>query len=167
MNRKHFLMQAAATASGIILAPALVQSQQVAPKIAEKGPPLDPALVKEFVGAAHKDFNKVKTMLDETPDLLNAVNNLGGWDWEDALGAAGHVGLPEEANFLLAKGARLTLCVAAMLGKIEIVKSTITSFPYMKDMVGPHNISLLRHAKAGGQPALEVAEYLASLGLKG
>jgi hypothetical protein len=105
-------------------------------------------------------------MLEEKPDLLNAVNNLGGWDWEDALGAAGHVGIPELAHFLLEKGARMTICVAAMLGKTEIVKSSIAYFPYMKDAVGPHKISLMRHAKAGGEASKEVANYLKSIGVK-
>jgi hypothetical protein len=123
-------------------------------------------LVKQFVGAAHKDPDKVKALLQETPGLLNAVNNLGGWDWEDAIGAAGHVGLPELATWLLEKGARPTICVAAMLGKTEVVKAYITAFPHMKDAVGPHKISLLRHAKAGGENAKETLEYLQSIGAK-
>lgn len=166
INRKNFLLKAASAASGILILPSLLHSQQMQQPASTKGPPLDPALVKDFVGAAHKDFSKVKAMLEETPDLLNAVNNLGGWDWEDALGAAGHVGIPDEANFLLEKGGRLTLCVAAMLGKMEIVRPTIEAFPYMKNSVGPHNISLLRHAKAGGENAAEVVDYLVSIGAK-
>ncbi len=42
----------------------------------ERPPALDPALVKEFVGAAHGDLDKVKSMLATTPGLLNAT-----WDW--------------------------------------------------------------------------------------
>ena len=129
-------------------------------------PVADAELVKQFVGAAHKDPEKVKALLQETPGLLNAVNNLGGWDWEDAIGAAGHVGIPELATWLLDKGARPTICVAAMLGKMEVVKAYITAFPHMKDAVGPHKISLVRHAKAGGENAKEVLEYLQSIGAK-
>ncbi|MGZ8524474.1 MAG: hypothetical protein ACXWV1_08590, partial [Chitinophagaceae bacterium] len=109
---------------------------------------------------------KVKSMFQETPDLLNSVNNLGGWDWEDAIGAAGHVGIPELALYLLEKGARPTICVAAMLGKIDVVKAFISAYPQMKDAVGPHKISLVRHAKAGGENAKEVLEYLQSAGAK-
>jgi hypothetical protein len=163
LNRKNFL-QTIATASGVLVLPGILFSQQQSNQ--QKAPPLDPALVKEFVGAAHKDFSKVKSMLDETPDLLNAVNNLGGWDWEDALGAAGHVGIPDEAYYLLEKGGRMTICVAAMLGKISIVRPMIEEFPYLKNAVGPHKISLLRHAKAGGENALEVVDYLKTLGVK-
>ncbi|MBC7890551.1 MAG: ankyrin repeat domain-containing protein [Ferruginibacter sp.] len=127
---------------------------------------MDSELIKQFVGVAHKDPAKVKLLLEENADLLNCVNNLGGWDWEDAIGAAGHVGIPELATFLLDKGARPTICVAAMLGKIAVVKAYITAYPQMKDAVGPHKISLVRHAKAGGENAKEVLEYLTAIGAK-
>jgi hypothetical protein len=166
INRKDFIIRSALSATGLVILPGLFKSQEPVKQNADKGPPLDVAMVKEFVGAAHKDMAKVKTLLEVNPDLLNSVNNLGGWDWEDALGAAGHVGYPELAHFLLEKGARMTICVAAMLGKTDIVKSHIQAFPYTKDAVGPHKISLMRHAKAGGQGSLEVVEYLKSIGLK-
>lgn len=143
--------------------PQLLNSQAQPPR-PTKGPQLDKELVKEFVGFAHKDFNTVKTMLLETPDLLNSVHNLGGWDWEDAIGAAGHVGQREMALHLLQQGARPTICVAAMLGELDLVKSYIAAFPAMKDAVGPHKISLVRHAKAGGEPAVKVLDYLVSIG---
>jgi hypothetical protein len=53
-----------------------------------------------------------------------------------------------------------------MLGELELVKTFITAFPDMKDVVGPHKISLLRHAKAGGEPAKKVLDYLESIGAK-
>ena len=167
LDRKKFLSKLAIGASGILLLPSLIHNQTpAAPPKPQKDPPLDIALVKEFVGAAHKDPAKVKMLLTETPALLNSVNNLGSWDWEDAIGAAGHVGIPELATFLLEQGARPTICVAAMLGKIEVVKAYISAFPAMKDAVGPHKISLYRHAKAGGENAKEVLEYLVSIGAK-
>lgn len=155
-NRRNFILH---SMGGIVLLPAIISNPNSSPS-------LDRELVKQFVGAAHRDMQKVKTMLEETPDLLNSVNNLGAWDWEDAIGAAGHVGIPELALYLLEKGARPTICVAAMLGKIEVVKAYINAFPQMKDAVGPHKISLVRHAKAGGENAREVLEYLLSIGAK-
>ncbi len=127
---------------------------------------IDIAMVKDFVGAAHKDIPKVKVMLEEHPELLNSVNNLGGWDWEDAIGAAGHVGIPELAVYLIERGARPTICVAAMLGKLDVVKAYIQANPQMKNAVGPHNISLVRHAKAGGENAREVLSYLTFIGAR-
>jgi hypothetical protein len=164
LSRKKFILTMAG-ASALLTIPKVLISQ---PKPAgqTKGPQLDKELVKDFVGFAHKDPEKVKSMLQETPDLLNSVHNLGGWDWEDAIGAAGHVGIPELALFLLEQGARPTICVAAMLGKLDVVRSYINAFPAMQNSVGPHKISLLRHAKAGGEEAKPVYEYLAGLGLK-
>jgi hypothetical protein len=164
-NRRNFILTSLSSVAGIIIAPGLIQSQQTGMIPAVK-PALDTELIKQFVGAAHKDPAKVKLMFEQNPDLLNSVNNLGGWDWEDAIGAAGHVGIPELATFLLDKGARPTICVAVMLGKIDIVKAYITAYPQMKDAVGPHKISLIRHARAGGENAKEVLEYLVSIGAK-
>ncbi len=168
ITRGQFIIHSLAAFTGLVIRPVTAYGYQENSKQSKppKGPPLDVKLVQEFVGAAHKDFEKVKSMLKETPDLLNAVNNLGGWDWEDAIGAAGHVGLRDEALYLLEQGARPTICVAAMLGNLEIVKAYITAFPHMKDAVGPHKISLMRHAKAGGDHALPVADYLRSIGAK-
>jgi len=164
INRKNFIHNSVNSAAGIFLLPAVFNSRYQSDLLHQPAP--DPELVKQFVGAAHKDMDKVKSMLQETPDLLNSVNNLGGWDWEDAIGAAGHVGIPDLALYLLEKGARPTICVAAMLGKTDVVKAYITAFPQMKDAVGPHKISLVRHAKAGGDNAKEVLDYLRSLGAK-
>ncbi len=164
-NRRHFILSALGSGAIQLQAGDLMQNQKD-DFFSLHHPGMDVALVKEFVGAAHKDIPKVKLMLEENPGLLNAVNNLGGWDWEDALGAAGHVGIPELANYLLEKGARPTICVAAMLGKIDVVKAYIKAYPQMKDAVGPHKISLFRHAKAGGENAKEVLEYLAYVGAK-
>lgn len=167
ISRKNFILTAFTGTAGTLLLPRLMNGQtQPTPAKPTKGDPLDTALVKEFVGAAHKDFGKVKILLEETPDLLNAVNNLGGWDWEDAIGASGHVGDREMTLFLLEKGARPTICTAAMLGELKVVKDFIKAFPHMKNAVGPHNISLIRHAKAGGEPAEKVLKYLVGIGAK-
>jgi hypothetical protein len=168
ISRSEFLHKGAVGAAGILLLPSLLYAQaSPTPKAQQqKGPPLDKELVKEFVTVAHKDFGKVKLMLAETPDLLNASHNWSNWDWEDAIGAAGHMGLRDMAMFLLDQGARPTIHVAAMLGKIDVVKAYIKAYPQMKDAVGPHKISLFRHAKAGGENAKEVLEYLAFIGAK-
>ncbi len=167
ITRKNFILTAFTSAAGALILPGILNGQaQPTPSKTPKGDPLNTALVKEFVGAAHKDFEKMKTLLLETPDLLNAVNNLGGWDWEDAIGASGHVGDREMTLFLLEKGARPTICTAAMLGELKVVKDFIKAFPHMKNAVGPHNISLMRHAKAGGEPAEKVVKYLVGIGAK-
>ena len=71
------------------------------------------------------------------------------------------------ALYLLEQGARPTICVAAMLGNLDVVKTFINAFPQMKQSVGPHNISLMAHALKGGEHAKPVVEYLDSIGIKG
>ena len=150
----------------MVLLPQVVTSQQTEQMVKpQKAPPLNKELVREFVIVAHKDFDTIKSMLQENPDLLNASLNLKDWDWEDAIGAAGHMGFRDMALYLLEQGARPTICVAAMLGNLDVVKTFITAFPQMKNSVGPHNITLFEHALAGGEPAKSVVEYLVSIGV--
>jgi len=127
------------------------------------GASLSTALVREFVGAAHADLNKVQALLEQEPGLLHASMNWGGDDWETALGAASHVGRRDIAEWLLSKGARMDVFAAAMLGELELVKTMICRFPHMAAAAGPHRIPLLQHALMGGEQAKEVADYLKSL----
>jgi hypothetical protein len=166
LTRKKFIITSVASATGIVLLPQIVAGQQgPAPAKPQKGPPLDKELVKEFVIAGHKDLDKVKAMLKENPDLLNASFDWKEWDWEDAVGGAGHMGNREIAIYLLEQGARPTICVAAMLGYLDVVKAFITAFPQMKNSVGPHKISLMAHAAKGGKHAKSVVKYLKSGGV--
>ncbi len=127
------------------------------------GPRLNPEMVKQFVIVGHGDLNGVKKLFVQEPKLINAAWDWGGGDWETALGGAAHVGSKEVARYLLENGARLDVFAAAMLGKLEVVKAAISAFPGTPNIKGPHGITLLAHAKAGGQEALAVVEYLESL----
>lgn len=127
--------------------------------------PAQPAeMVKEIVTVAHGNFERVKAMVEMRPSLAKAAYDWGFGDWEDALGAASHVGNREIAEYLLAKGARPTLFSAAMLGQLETVKAFMAAQPGAQRIAGPHSISLLAHAKAGGKRAEPVYAYLNGLG---
>jgi hypothetical protein len=130
----------------------------------ENPPPIAGDLVKEFVIAGHGNIQKVKEMLAQQPNLLNAVWDWGEGDYESAIEGAGHVGNREIAEFLLSQGARLNVFAAAMLGRIDIVRSTLTAFPGIKTSKGPHGLMLLHHATKGGDQAREVLEYLKEIG---
>jgi hypothetical protein len=129
----------------------------------ETKPSLEAALVQDFVGNAHGNLDRVKELLGQEPALINAAWDWGGGDWETGLGAASHMGRSDIANYLLEHGARLDLFSAAMLGKLEIVKAALTAYPEAINVAGPHGIPLIAHAQAGGEPALEVLNYLKSL----
>lgn len=121
---------------------------------------IQPELVKEFVGKAHGDLDRVKELLIHEPGLVNSAWDWGGGDWETALGAAAHMGRRDIATFLLDNGARIDVFAAAMLGKVEIVKSILADNPTSRNALGPHGIPLINHAQAGGEQALQVFEFL-------
>ncbi len=126
---------------------------------------LEASLVQQFVGNAHGDLDRVKELLAQEPALINAAWDWGGGDFETALGAASHMGRRDIAEYLLDHGARLDLFAAAMLGKLDIVKAVLTAFPKLIHTPGPHGIPLIVHAKAGGEEAKAVLDYLESLQL--
>ena len=123
-------------------------------------PPLSPELVQEFVAKAHGDLGTVRELLVLEPALVNAAWDWGGGDWETGLGAAAHMGRRDIALFLLDHGARVDVFAAAMLGETEVVRAMLTTWPGLRDARGPHGIPLLDHAKAGGEQARAVVEFL-------
>src|SRR5262249_37309629 len=70
----------------------------------------------------------------------------------------------EIAEYLIANGARPTLYSATMLGQVDTVRAFLAAQPGAQRIPGPHSISLLAHAKAGGKQAEAVFQYLESLG---
>ena len=125
-------------------------------------PALEAKLVQEFVSVAHSDLNRVKELLAQEPALVNATWDWGGGDFETALGAAAHMGRRDIAEFLLENGARLDIFAAAMLGKLDVVKAALNAYPESINTPGPHGIPLIAHAKAGGEEAKAVLEFLES-----
>jgi hypothetical protein len=99
-------------------------------------------------------------MLAEEPTLVNAAWDWGGGDWETGLGGAAHMGRHDIAVFLLEHGARLDLFAAAMLGRLDVVKAALSAFPEARTIAGPHGITLLAHAQAGGDEAKAVVDFL-------
>ncbi len=122
------------------------------------------AMAQEIVGASHGNAARVRELLTGRPALARASFDWGFGDWETALGAASHVGNREIAELLLTNGAHPTIFSAAMLGQLDTVKAFVAASPGVQKTRGPHGISLLSHAKAGGTPAAAVVSYLGSLG---
>jgi hypothetical protein len=127
-------------------------------------PRQDPKLVAEVVGKSHVDINRVKELVKTHPALVNAWWDWGFGDWESPLGAASHVGRRNIAEFLLENGARIDIFAAAMLGYTDVVKAFVTAQPGVQRRLGPHGITLLAHAKAGGKQAADTVAYLTELG---
>lgn len=146
-----------------------VSAQQGSEPAAKSGvgpafPSQDPDLVREMVVAAHGNVAKVKQLVGRRQTLAKATYDWGFGDWETALGGASHVGNREIAEYLIANGARPSIFSAAMLGQLDVVKAFISTSPGVQTIKGPHSITLLRHAMAGGAQAKPVVEYLTQAG---
>jgi ankyrin repeat protein len=162
MNRKNFLYTMAGTAGAltILRSPALAQATQQEP------PPIPVNIVKDFVGAGHRDLSKVQSMMSDYPNIVHCTYDWGNGDFESAIEGAGHVGQKAIAEYLIENGSRITLYALAMLGKTELVKPVLEAFPKLVFANGPHGFTLLHHAKLAGKDGEELVNYLQEKGLK-
>ena len=160
ISRRSFL-----NTTPIVLVPAVWPAVEPAqlPAVVDSFPTQPADLTREIVGVSHNDLARVKELLERQPTLARAAYDWGFGDWEDALGAASHVGNRDIADVLLKNGARPTIFSAAMLGQLETVKAFIAASPGIEATPGPHGITLLRHAMAGGAQAQAVTDYLKTL----
>ena len=172
-TRRSFLRNAALAAGAILVTPSITAAQ--APQtdssdartrsrdLMDKGSPVDENLVFEFVHKSHFNFDVVKRLLNEEPQLVHASWDWGSGDFETGLGAASHMGRRDIALYLIGHGARMNLFAAAMLGHQGIIRGFLEAYPNLIDCKGPHGLSLVHHAKKGGEGAGEVLQYLNSL----
>jgi hypothetical protein len=177
MSRRHFLAATSLAMPTIAMGfeseppPAKPTSSEVAAKStagvvapADLYPAQPPDLVREMVTVAHFNLARVKELVGAHPSLAKATWDWGFGDWESALGAASHMGNRPIAEFLLSNGAHPSIFSATMLGQLDVVKAFVAAQPGVQRTAGPHSISLLAHAKAGGANARPVFEFLQSLG---
>ena len=129
---------------------------------ADHFPRNDPDRVAAVVGASHGNFDRVRQLVTEQPALAKASWDWGFGDWETALGAASHTGRREIAEYLIGHGARPTVFSAAMLGDVDTVRAFLSRDGDLATLLGPHGISLMRHARSGGADAQHVVDYLLS-----
>lgn len=163
LDRRTFLGAASAGAAALFALRAKAEPGGP-PDLPPLYPTQNPELVREMVAVSHGNAARVRELLAKRPTLARAAWDWGWGDWETALGAASHMGNREIAELLLAHGARPTIFSAAMLGQLEVVRAFITASPGIQATKGPHGITLLNHARAGGAAAKPVLDYLASLG---
>jgi ankyrin repeat protein len=119
---------------------------------------LTQALIDEFVGAAHGDFDRVKELLARHPELAGARAQWG----ESAIEAAAQTGRVDIAELLLAHGAPLDICTAAMLGRQDEVAAFLRADPGAAHATGAHGIPVLYFPVIRGHRA--IAELLLAHG---
>ena len=116
-------------------------------------------VIREFVIAGHGNLDKVKAMLADQPDLLNAAHEWKPGDTETALQGASHVGNRTIAKYLLDHGASMEIYTAAMLGRTYDVERLLDGSAELIHAHGAHGISLLTHAALSGDVALVAMLY--------
>lgn len=166
-RRSFFGLTSALSALGLAGGVTRTWGQPVAPVAAaasEGFPAQDPAVVREVVGASHRDLTRVQALVERQPALARGAIDWGFGDWETCLDAASHVGNRPIAEFLLAHGARPTIFSAAMLGQLDVVKAFIAARPGIQRTPGPHGLTLMWHARQGGADAVAVVQYLDAVG---
>ncbi len=165
LTRRKFIT----TSPGLLLIPGIAGIAQTVATEAQQPihpqfPSQDPRRVREMVGASHGNITRVRELLGESPAFAKAAYDWGFGDWETALGAASHVGNREIADLLIANGARPDIFTFAMFGQLDVVKSYIVAAPGIQRTHGPHGLTLLHHARKGGEESKAVVEYLERVG---
>ena len=165
MNRKKFLLNSSSGTTAL-----LVNPFQSFSKSSADIEPYKMELVKEFVVAGHggkeSDLDKVKSMLNDYPNMVYSKYDWGNGDFEAAIEGAGHLGKKDIAEYLIDAGSRVTLFVLCMLGKTDLVKPILEAYPKLVFAKGPHGFTMLHHAKMGGKGSEDLYLYLQEKGLK-
>lgn len=169
---RRFLLAGLPVATWVAIRPAVPAGQSQSGSVAGEGPSalasefprFDSRIVETFVGVCHRDVAEVTRMVEHQPSLARASWDWGFGDWETGLGAAAHTGRRNIADVVLAHGARPTIFSAAMMGQLDVVRAFVAASPGIQRTPGPHGITLLRHARAGGPDAEPVVKYLESVG---
>ena len=169
LTRRLLLASAPAAALGAFLldpgpADAEDSTAEGLPSLPLEYPSQEPSRVREMVGVSHGNLERVRELVTAQPELAKAVWDWGFGDWETALGAASHVGHREIAELLIDNGARPDLFTSAMLGQLDAVRAIVAARPGIQRQHGPHGITLLAHARAGGEQAAAVVRFLEQLG---
>lgn len=110
--------------------------------------------IRDFVIAGHGNLPRIREMLMENPELLNASYQWSEDDCETALQAAAQAGSTPVAEYLLAHGAPMDICTAAMLGRQEVVEEMLAKDSELIHARGAHGISLMAHAAWSNNVAL-------------
>src|SRR4029079_15725438 len=122
-------------------------------------PAHEPDVVKEMVAVSHGNLARVKELVSARPALGRASWDWGYGDWETPIDAASHVGNGPIAEFLIANGARPTIFTAVMMGQTALVRTGMEAIPGVQRMRGPHGLTMIAHARAGGEAAADVLKY--------
>lgn len=107
-------------------------------------------IVDEFVGNAHGDLARVQAILAQYPSIVNAS---ASWS-ETAIEAAAQMGRADIADLLLAAGAPLAICTAAVFGMADVVARLLAGDPAQARATGAHSIPALYFPVIGNHQSI-------------
>ena len=116
------------------------------------------ALVDEFVGACHGDAARVEELLGTYPSLVSGNAKWG----ETPIEAAAQMNRRDIADMLLAQGAPLDICTAAVFGMAGKVREHLDADPNAHAATGAHGIPLMYFPVIGGHK--DIAQMLLERG---
>ena len=107
------------------------------------------ALIEEagLQGPTHGDLDGVKKLLEGRDDLVEAMNAADFREVDELpQHAAAHCKAGEILEYLLQKGVKLDVFMAAGSGKVDDLKRLLDADPQLATANGAHGISLADHA---------------------
>ncbi len=107
------------------------------------------ALVDELVGNAHGNLARVKEILEEHPELINAA---AVWK-ETPVEAATQMGNRAIIDYLVAAGAPVDFFTALVLAQTDRVRADLQAKPELAQARGVHDLPVLYFAAIGGSVA--------------
>ena len=114
---------------------------------------MDKAIVDELVGNAHGNLARVKEILTEHPELINASAT---WK-ETPIEAATQVGNRTIIEFLIEKGAPVDFFTALTLAQVDRARQDLKTNPDLAKARGVHDLPALYFAALGGSvPAAQM-----------
>jgi ankyrin repeat protein len=120
--------------------------------------PATQPLLDELVGNAHGNLARVKEILDEHPDLLNARATWG----ETPIEAATQMGNRQIIDELIGRGAPVDFFTALVVGRVDQVDDELQEVPDRAKARGVHDLAPLYFAAIGGH--LAAAQRLLAAG---
>lgn len=117
------------------------------------------SVIDEFGEVSHFDLDRVKTLVAEYPHVVH-----GNASWNElGVEAGAHMGRRDMTDFLLEKGAPISLPTTLMIRDATLARRLLEADPTRIRERGPHDFALMWYPGIGGA-SIEMAELLIEFG---